>query len=146
MFSLHWHTGHCCRYPVNYTLINYSFITSVERQLHRQVIFFSSLWPQFCSSLLSDFVLIFLNIPEDLRPVVDWLKSILGNVPMNLDCVFDPILGKLETNLVPGIMLDIGNKEVKETVTIKGAQRELRKSVKTVQHERSSPGICTEYW
>lgn len=51
---------------------------------------------------------------------------------MNLDCVFDSILGKLETNLVPGIMLDIGNKEVKETASIKDAQRELRKSVKTV--------------
>lgn len=96
--------------------------------------------------MLSDFVLIFLSIPEDLRPVVDWLKSISGKVPMNLDCVFDSILGKLETNLVPGIMLDIGNKEVKETASIKDAQRELRKSVKTVQHERSIPGICTGYW
>lgn len=113
---------------MNYTCINYSFITSVGRQLQRQLSFFF-LQPPICSSLRSYFVFIFLSIPEDITPVVDWLKSISEYVPINLDCLSDPTVGKLEINLLPGIMLDNGNEEMKEMVSFQDAHRELGKSV-----------------
>lgn len=78
--------------------------------------------------MLSYFVFVFLSIPEDITPVVDWLKSISEYVPINLNCLS---VGKLEINFLPGIVLDNGNEEVKEMVSFQDAHGELGESVET---------------